>query len=70
MKPDYDVVIHPADNGIIVSVGCKTLVFSKEEYVTFEKLLYRYLREPSEYLRKELFPKCAASVGTARSLRV
>lgn len=34
-RPEYDVVISGADNGIIVKIGCKTLIFKETEMGEF-----------------------------------
>jgi hypothetical protein len=52
-KPSWDVNISPVDNGIIVHVGCKTLVFSHRDQQEFLDLLKRYLNGEQKKIAKE-----------------
>lgn len=54
MKASYNIKIVPADNGVIVEVGCKTLVFAYGDYDRFFTLLRRYLSGDEVNIRKEL----------------
>ena len=57
MRASYKVVINPTDNGVVVRVGCKLLVFEKENISKFYTLLDIYLKGNEEQLRKDLFPE-------------
>ena len=54
-KPSYKVVIKPADNGIVVKVGSKRLVFPKAEQDNFLCFLRDYLDGKEEELRQLFF---------------
>lgn len=56
-RPSYNVVIKPADNGIVVRVGCKLLVFPKAEQDNFLCFLRDYLDGKEEELRQYFFPE-------------
>ena len=56
-RPSYNVVIKPADNGIVVRVGCKLLVFPKAEQDNFLCFLRDYLDGKEEELRQHFFPE-------------
>jgi len=57
MRASYRVSITPADNGIIVRVGCKLLVFDKENQPRFISALKLYLAGEEDKLHKEFFPE-------------
>jgi hypothetical protein len=59
----YEVTIRKAVNGLIVAVGCKTLVFERPE--TALDLLRLYYTNPSLAIRKlrESFPHDLGEIG-------
>ena len=56
-KLNYDVRIQGADNGVIVNVGCKTLVFKNTETDDFLVDLKALLSGEENALRQKYYPE-------------
>ncbi len=57
IKLNYPVNINPANNGIIVNVGCKTLVFEESNIDVFLKDLKTLILEGSDVLYEKYIGK-------------
>lgn len=57
IKFSYEVRINRADNGIIVNVGCKTLVFKETEIGEFLADLGTLINHGEQELRPKYFPE-------------
>lgn len=58
-KAQYEVNITSADNGIIIRIGCKTLVFSSSQIITAMQDVQEYLtggHKAYQRLHKKYFP--------------
>lgn len=72
-KLNYDVRINGADNGIIVNVGCKTLVFKNTETDDFLADLKALLSGEENTLRQKYYPEDMApktldGIGNTRAV--
>ena len=68
-KLSYDVRIQGADNGVIVNVGCKTLVFKNTETDDFLADLKALLSGEENALRQKYYPEdMSAKLGYARDV--
>lgn len=64
-KLSYDVRIQGVDNGVIVNVGCKTLVFKNTETDDFLADLKALLFGEENALRQKYYPEDMAPKLTA-----
>lgn len=56
-RSEYQIAITPADNGCLVRVGCKSLVFTKQMYDTMLRDIKQFLNKGEEDLRKKYYPE-------------
>lgn len=67
-KLSYDVRIQGADNGVIVNVGCKTLVFKNTETDDFLADLKALLAGEETTLRQKYYPEdMSAKIGNTQN---